>query len=671
MDDRLHDKCGVFGIYGKGLDAARLTYFGLFALQHRGQESSGISASNSKKISIHKGMGLVTQVYKEHDFDKLKGFIAIGQNRYSTSGGTHDAHIQPVGSIHDIVTIAHNGNLPETKNLEKFLSSKGILTRGLNDTELIHQIIRYYLVKGLTIEKAIKKSFPLFIGSFCLLVMTKNKIVAVRDRYGIRPFSLGKLNGGYVFSSETCAIDTVNGKYIRDINPGEMVVVGPKGLTSFQLEKPKQKLDIFEFIYFSRPDSILLGKQVHTVRKNLGIQLSKEVKIKADLVIPVPDSAIPAAIAYSSYSGIPIDFGLVKNRYIGRTFILPDQRLRDRGVQMKLNPVIEIIKGKKVIVIDDSIVRGTTAKKLVTMIRQAGAKEVHILSSCPPIKFPDFYGIDTPTQKELIAANKSISQIENYIGADSLHFLSYEGMIHATELSENVFCTSCFTGEYPIDIGNNAKKIKYDTKKRIAVLISDVGTGTNLQAIIDNVENKTINAEIAIVISDTQKALGLKRAMKYNLPIKIVPKKEKLLESLKKYNLDFICLAGWKQIITKNVIDVYPNKILNMHPGLIPDSMESTAKNPDGTPALWNKGKMTNKAIKEFLEKRATYAGSSVHFLTHDFDYGPVLGRCFEKIEPRDTIDSLYSRLKVKENKLYVEVLRNFVWQNKKNITLF
>lgn len=460
MNDKLHDKCGVFGIYGKGLDAARLTYFGLFALQHRGQESSGISASNLEHITTHKGMGLVAQVYKEQDFDKLKGFLAIGHNRYSTSGGTHDTHIQPVGSIHDIVTISHNGNLPETKLLEKFLSSKGISTRGLNDSELMHQVIRYYLVKGSGIEDAVRKSYPLFVGSFCLLVMTKNKIVAVRDSCGIRPFSLGKLNGGYVFSSETCAIDTVNGKYIRDINPGEMVVVGQKGITSYQLVKPTPRLDIFEFIYFSRPDSMLLGKRVYDVRKNLGIELAKEYKIKADVVIPVPDSAIPATIGYSIKSGIPFEFGLVKNRYIGRTFILPDQRLRDRGVQMKLNPIVEIIKGKRVIVIDDSIVRGTTSKKIVTMIRNAGAKEVHVLSSCPPIKFPDFYGIDTPTQKELIAANKSIPQIKSHINADSLHFLSYEGMVSATGLSENVFCTSLFTGNYPISIGNHAKKLK-------------------------------------------------------------------------------------------------------------------------------------------------------------------------------------------------------------------
>jgi amidophosphoribosyltransferase len=465
MEDRLHHKCGIFGIYGKNLDVGKLTYFGLFALQHRGQESSGISVSNSKRITTHKGIGLVAQIYTEQDFKKLKGFIAIGHNRYSTSGSIHDAHIQPVSSKHDIVALAHNGNLPVTKTLENFLSSKGFFTKGLNDSELMHQVIRYYLVKGVSLEEAVRKSFPLFTGSFCLLVMTKNKLVAVRDSCGIRPFSLGKLNGGYVFSSETCAIDTINADFIRDVNPGEMIVVGPKGIKSYQLAKPTPKLDIFEFVYFCRPDSVILGKRVHEIRKNLGIELGKECKIKADVVIPVPDSSIPAAIGYSSISGIPFDFGLVKNRYIGRTFILPEQRLRDRGVQMKLNPISDIIKGKRVIVIDDSIVRGTTLKKLVAMLRDAGAYEVHILISCPPVKFPDFYGIDTPSQKELIASHKTVLQIEKHIGADSLYFLSYKGLIKAVGLPESIFCTSCFTGNYPISIGKHANKIKTPASK--------------------------------------------------------------------------------------------------------------------------------------------------------------------------------------------------------------
>lgn len=459
----LGEKCAVFGIYGKGLDAARLSYFGLYALQHRGQESSGISASNGKRIQTHKGLGLVTQVYNEASFKRLKGHIAIGHNRYSTSGGAHEGHIQPVTDRTDILTFAHNGNLPITNNLSAFLHTKGFYTRGHNDSELIHRVIRYYLVKTGSIEEAVTKSFPLFKGAFCLLIMTKNKLVALRDSFGIRPLSIGRLGGGFVFSSETCAIDTIDGKYVRDVNPGEMIVVDTSGMHSYQLAKPTPQLDIFELVYFARPDSILLGKRVYDVRRSMGVQLAKEVPIKADVVIPVPDSSIPAAIGYASTLKIPFELGLVKNRYIGRTFIMPDQHLRDRGVQMKLNPIEEIIKNKKVVVIDDSVVRGTTSKKIVSMLRNVGAKEVHVLSSSPPVRFPDFYGIDTPSQKELIAAHLPIKKIEKYINANSLHYLSYKGLIKAIDVPEEILCTSCFTGKYPIDIGRHKKRIAYNT----------------------------------------------------------------------------------------------------------------------------------------------------------------------------------------------------------------
>lgn len=461
MTDKLQEKCAIFGVIGKNAAASRLTYFGLYALQHRGQESSGIAASNGKEIRIHKSMGLVAQVYQESDFENLKGHIAIGQNRYSTSGGSTDEHNQPVGKKRDTVALAHNGNLPVVKKLKKFLLSIGVDVNGLNDSEMMHAAIKYYLVKGHSVEDAVKNIYPLFTGAFCILMMTKNKIVALRDCYGIRPLSIGQTpEGVYVFSSETCALTTVNAKYIRDVEPGEMVVATVNGISSEQLEPANQKLDIFEFVYFSRPDSMLLGKGVYQVRKNLGYELAKEYPINADVVIPVPDSAIPAAIGYSEAASIPFEFGLIKNRYIGRTFILPDQNLRDRGVQMKLHPLIEAIKNRRVVIIDDSIVRGTTAKKLVKLVRDAGAREVHLLSSCPPVRFPDFYGINTPSQKELIAANMTLGQIRKFVGAESVSYLSYEGMIRATGLPENVFCTSCFTGQYPIDIGLHAKKIK-------------------------------------------------------------------------------------------------------------------------------------------------------------------------------------------------------------------
>lgn len=457
---RLNEECAVFGVYGN-TNAARLTYFGLYALQHRGQESSGISSSDGTTIITHKDMGLVTHVYDEESLGKLKGRTAIGHNRYSTYGGSFFEHTQPAIGKKNIVALAHNGNLPETKRLKLFLSSKGFESEldSLSDSGLMHLCLEYLVDSGLSLENAVQKAFPLFTGAFSLLIMTKDALIAVRDQYGIRPFSIGKLNGGYVFSSETCAIDTINGKFLRDVKPGEMVVLDKRGLTSHQLVPSKQKLDIFEFVYFSRPDSMLLGKSVYGVRKQLGIHLAKEYPIKADVVLPVPDSAIPAATGYAIEMSIPLELGLVKNRYVGRTFIMPDQRLRN-SIHAKLNPIEEVIKNKKVVVIDDSIVRGTITRRLTKMIRDAGAKEVHLLISSPPIRYPDFYGIDTPVQNDLIAANKSIEKIEEYTQADSLHYLSYEGLIQATGLPEDVFCTSCFTGKYPIDIGDNKKNIR-------------------------------------------------------------------------------------------------------------------------------------------------------------------------------------------------------------------
>jgi amidophosphoribosyltransferase len=455
----MKEKCAVFGVIGRNVSAARLVYFGLYALQHRGQESSGIAASDGGKLRIHKALGLVPQVYTESDLETLTGHIAIGHNRYSTSGGTHDDHTQPVARNNDLVALAHNGNLPTTKKLASFLRRKGIDTSGLNDSGMMQKAIKYYLVKGFSLEDAIRKSYPLFTGAFSMVVMTKDKIAAVRDSYGIRPLSIGQVEDGFVVSSETCAFDTISATHLRDVEPGEMVILTETGITSYTLAPAQQKLDIFEFVYFARPDSYLLGKSVYEVRKNLGRELALEFPVRADLVIPVPDSAVPAAIGYAQASGIPFELGLVKNRYIGRTFILPDQQLRDRGVQMKLNPLQEILRNRRVIVIDDSIVRGTTARKLVKLIRDAGAAEVHLMSSSPPVIYPDFYGIDTPSQKELIASHMSIAEIERYIGADSLSYLSYKGMIKATGLPESVFCTSCFTGKYPIDIGDHKRSI--------------------------------------------------------------------------------------------------------------------------------------------------------------------------------------------------------------------
>lgn len=465
MRYQIAEKCGIFGVYGAGYEAARLVHPGLWALQHRGQESSGIASSDGTQIYIKKGMGLVSRVFDEEDLVKLKGHLAVGHNRYSTSGDSTDEHTQPILERIDenhFIALAHNGNLPSVKKLEEFLKSHKVSTSGRNDSEMITKAISIYMKGGLSLEGAIKKAYPLFTGVFCLLVMDKDKVIALRDSFGIRPLSIGKLNGGFIVASETCALDIVGAKFIREVKPGEMVIFSSKGVKSVQIEKGEQKLDVFEYVYFARPDSIIMGKSVDSVRQNLGRELAKENNIKADMVIPVPDSAISAAIGYSKQSGIPFEMGLIKNRYIHRTFISPEKHTRSKIVQRKLNPMRHVLEEKKVIVIDDSIVRGTTSKQIIKMLRDAGAKEVHLLVSSPPYKFPDFYGIDTPNQEDLIAATKNIEEIKEFLGVDSLYYLSYKGLIKAVGLPEDVLCTSCFTGEYPVDLGERKKEIKYE-----------------------------------------------------------------------------------------------------------------------------------------------------------------------------------------------------------------
>ncbi len=455
------EKCGVFGVYGNGLDASRLTFFGLYALQHRGQESSGISSSDGKKMYCYKNSGLVSQVYNEETISGLKGHIAIGHNRYSTAAGTGVEHAQPLLSEDKSIALAHNGNLPSTVKLEIFLKKRGIMRANVSDSELILEGLYSLVKEGMKIESAIERIFPYLTGSFSLLIQTTDKLIAIRDSFGIRPLSIAKLNGGYVFSSETCAFHPIGATFLRDVLPGEMVVVDKRGLTSKTIVKGTQKLDIFEFVYFSRPDSDLLGQSVYEVRKRFGTELAHEYPIFADIVIPVPETAIPVAIGFCNATGIPFEMGLIKSRYIHRTFIEPEQHIREQGVKLKLTPLPGAIKGKKVIVIDDSIVRGTTSRQIVKMLFEAGAKEVHFLVSSPPVKFPDFYGIDLPRQSDLLASTKSPTEINEYLGSTSLNFLSYKGMIKATGLPEASFSTSCFTGKYPIDIKERKKEIVY------------------------------------------------------------------------------------------------------------------------------------------------------------------------------------------------------------------
>ncbi len=458
----IREKCGVTAVYSKDESAARIAYFALSALQHRGQESSGIVTANYDQFFSHRGPGLVAQVYREQDLQALEGELAIGHNRYATSGGKHDSHMQPVLRGDDVLALAHNGNLPSTEKLKKFLKSKKIYKTGSNDSEMMADAIRYYVYHGNTISKAIKLTWPLFTGVFSCTLITKKAIYAFRDRCGVRPLSLGKLKNGYIVASETCAFDMVGAEHIRDIKPGELVKINSKGIRSWQIEKGDPKLEVFEFIYFARPDSVLGGKLVNEIRRKMGDQLAIEHPKQVDLVVPVPDSAIPAALGYAYTLGLEFDHVLIKNRYIHRTFIQPTQELRERAVQMKLNPLPEHIRDKSIVLVDDSIVRGTTTKQIVKMLRRAGAKEVHIRVSSPPVRFPDFYGIDTPDQSQLIAAKHNLEDIQVYIQADSLAYLSYEGMLKAIGIDENKLCTACFTGQYPIDLMERSSEVVLD-----------------------------------------------------------------------------------------------------------------------------------------------------------------------------------------------------------------
>lgn len=433
-------------------------------------------------------MGLVSQVFNDEVIQSLPGHIAVGHNRYSTTGGSKVKHAQPMlaagasslqpiryddvnpslnesvaltsGPDDGAIALAHNGNLPSTEALEKYLKGKGIDTAEFSDSRMMVEAIAARMREGVEMSVAVKESLPLFTGAYSLLIMSQDKLVAVRDQCGIRPLALAKLNGGWVVASETCAFMPIGATFEREIAPGEMVVIDEKGIRSEQVMPANLKLDIFEFVYFARPDSEILGKSVYEMRHQCGVQLAKEYKVDADVVIPVPETAIPAALGYAQATGIPMEMGLIKNRYIHRTFITPEQHVREQGVKAKLTPLVPIIRGKRVVVMDDSIVRGTTSRQIVAMLFEAGAKEIHFLVSSPPVKFPDFYGIDTPKQGDLIAATKSVEEIEKYLGATSLRYLSYDGMIKATGLPADNFSTSCFNGIYPIDIRDRAKEVQ-------------------------------------------------------------------------------------------------------------------------------------------------------------------------------------------------------------------
>ena len=457
--------CGIFGVFNNN-NASKLTYLGLHALQHRGQESVGIAVSNRYEINVKKGEGLVMQAIKDKDLDELKGDIAIGHVRYSTSGKSNPQNIQPFVShfYKGSFAVSHNGNIVNAEELKAKLEKEGAIFHTTSDTEIfVHLIAKAKDVEGsdINLHPNDREFLPLLFsamkkvkGAYSLLILRENQLIAVRDPYGFRPLVLGKNKQGTLFlASESCALDIVEAEYLRDIKPGEVLVIDGEGFRSYF---PLGFIDkahkcIFEYVYFSRPDSIIFQDYVYEIRKEMGRQLAKEMPIDADVVVPVLDSGFLAAKGYSDVSGIPLEFGLIRNHYIGRSFIQPLQEIRDLSVKLKLNPVRQVVEGKRIILIDDSLVRGTTAKKIVRMLKNAGAKEIHFLISSPPVISPCVYGIDTPTKEELIAANKSINEIKEYIGVDTLYYLSLDGMVKAASNEKNKgFCVACFTGNYPV-----------------------------------------------------------------------------------------------------------------------------------------------------------------------------------------------------------------------------
>ncbi len=446
----IKEECGIFGVFGHP-EAAKLTYFGLYALQHRGEESAGIVISDGTWVREHKGMGLVPDVFNEQQLARLQGNMAIGHVRYSTTGSSMLKNAQPFLVSHGglALAIAHNGNLTNAHTLRRDLEKRGAIFQSTMDSEIFIHLIAHALENGL--EAALIQALSQVQGAYSMVMLTQDQLIGVRDPFGFRPLCLGRLNGSYVLASETCALDLVEAQYVRDIEPGEIVFIDAQGLRSIKpFPQERKAFCIFEFIYFARPDSLIFGQNVYQVRKRLGRMMAQEFQLEADLAMPFPDSGNYAALGFAEASGIPFEMGVIRNHYIGRTFIQPSQTMRDFGVRVKLNPVKSVLKGKRVVIIEDSIIRGTTSRTRVQAIRSAGATEIHMLVSCPPHRFPCYYGIDFSTKGELIACQHSVPEIQKFLELDGLGYLSLEGMIGATGLPASSFCLACFDGRYPL-----------------------------------------------------------------------------------------------------------------------------------------------------------------------------------------------------------------------------
>ena len=463
IDEGPKEECGIVGIYAPGMQVANSIYFGLFALQHRGQESAGIAVvSPSSEINLVKDVGLVNQVFNQENLQNLQGHLGIGHTRYSTTGSNVQYNAQPLccTSVYGKIAVAHNGNLVNTKELREQLGEEGVSFESTNDSEVIALLLSKHY--GTELESAVKTVMPMLQGAFSLAIMNENKVIGIRDSHGIRPLCIGKTPAGhYVIASETCALNVMGAEFIREIEPGEMVILDKDGIRSEQvLPFKRHAMCLFEFIYFARPDSQIYGKTLYFVRKEMGRQLARECPADADIVIPIPDSATPAALGYAEESGIPFAEGVIKNRYIQRTFIEPNEQLRHLGARMKYSPLHEQLRGKRVVMVDDSIVRGTTTDKLVKMLLDAGAIEVHVRISAPPVKHPCFYGIDMANQIDLIAHRMDEDAICKSIGATTLGYLSREGVIKAIDRPMDRFCRACFDGEYPIHVPDDLRRTK-------------------------------------------------------------------------------------------------------------------------------------------------------------------------------------------------------------------
>ena len=452
LDDHFHDECGVFGIFGHA-EAAKIAYLGLYALQHRGQESAGIASTEGLDVHAHKAIGHVQEIFTPEVIARLPGESAIGHTRYSTAGDSSLLNAQPVviDCNRGKLALGHNGNLTNALEVRRRLEHRGSIFQTTSDTEVIVHLIARSASRNL--PGAIADALNQVEGAYSLVILTRDEIYAIRDPRGFRPLNLGRLDGAWVVASETCAFDLIDAEYVREVEPGEMVRISRSGIESirFAPQKPHQYC-IFEHVYFSRPDSLIFGRSVNQSRERLGRLLAREHPADADIVVPVPDSGVPAAIGYANESGIPFRMGLIRNHYVGRTFIEPEQAIRDFGVKLKLNPVRSMLQGQRVVLVDDSIVRGTTSRKIVRLMREAGASEVHVRISCPPTVSPCYYGVDTPRRDELIAARQTVEEIRKFLGADSLGYLSLESLRAAVEDTEGNFCTSCYTGSYPTEL---------------------------------------------------------------------------------------------------------------------------------------------------------------------------------------------------------------------------